>query len=87
MKPAPTIGIVEMLAALEKSSGEPDGVTMREIVRALGLKENHSGLGCARDRIRPLVEAGAIAVSFTVKPDMTGRPSRVPVYRVVKGRK
>ena len=87
MKPAPTIGIVEMLAALEKSTGEPDGVTMREIATALGMKANHAGLGAARDKIRPLVESGAVAVSFTVRPDMTGRPSRVPVYRVVKGKK
>jgi response regulator of citrate/malate metabolism len=65
--------------ATTQASARPDGaLTITEMADATGLCRD-----TIRKRIRPVVISGRMECIPITTPDMTGRPQRVPGYRLI----
>lgn len=76
----------ELLSALReavKVTKDTSGFCTREELQdALGW-----GKSATKDRLRQLHKAGRLEVGFRVAADITGRPNRVPTYKITKGKR
>lgn len=79
----------ELLSALReavkvtKDAKDTSGFCTREELQdALGW-----GRSVTRERLRKLHKAGRLEVGFRMVTDITGRPARVPTYKITKGKR
>lgn len=69
----------DTLAKLDKSKEMPNGRSGAEIGKAWGLKSTQT-----RTKLAELRKAGLVDVGWKYVRDLSGRPHRVPAYKIKK---
>lgn len=83
--PTPSLDIDTLRKALTNTPAGDDGMTISEIVVALGKRDSKFAREQMRMKVRPLLESGAMVVGAAMRSQINGVERMMPVYRLAKG--